>query len=196
MDATAPPRCGEMIRRIITGRWRRNFVLPNYTPGGWWECDVFEVTAAGYFREYEVKTSRADFRADAGKARAGWVTEEVPPEERLTCPWNTTRRVRRPRVTKHELLAAGNPEGPSRFWYVVPEGLIVPADLPPWAGLIECYLTRLGSVCEREVRPAPKLHGEKPAPAVTAHARGICYWRMHDLMPHRGASDEADDYRI
>jgi RNA polymerase primary sigma factor len=37
-------------------------LLPNYTPDKWHECDVFGVTRAGYFHEFEIKLTRADFR--------------------------------------------------------------------------------------------------------------------------------------
>ena len=32
-------------------------LMPNFTPGGWWECDLATVTRAGYFVEYEIKLS-------------------------------------------------------------------------------------------------------------------------------------------
>ena len=41
--------------------------MPNYTPRDWWECDVFCVSKAGYFTEYEIKLTAQDFRADAQK---------------------------------------------------------------------------------------------------------------------------------
>ncbi len=71
-------------------------VLPNYTPGGWFECDVFAVTKAGYGVEFEIKVTAADFKRDAEK------------------------------TSKHELLAARSERAPSRFWYVVPSGLTSP----------------------------------------------------------------------
>ena len=56
---------------ILRERWRK-LRLPRYTPKGWWECDVFELTTSGYFREYEIKTSLSDFRNDAKKFKSGW----------------------------------------------------------------------------------------------------------------------------
>jgi hypothetical protein len=55
----------EIQQRLIVERYRRGICVPNYTPKDWWECDVFELTPAGYFREYEIKMTVADFRADA-----------------------------------------------------------------------------------------------------------------------------------
>lgn len=165
--ADQPLTAGNIIDALIRPRWRRNFVLPNYTPAGWWECDVFEMTEAGFFREYEVKVSRGDFFADANKAKTGWKVED-------------RRLVQTEGERKHDLLAAGSPKGPCLFWYVTPPGLVRPDELPAWAGLIE--MTGRGwAAREQVIRPAPKLHREKVADGVASHARGVCYWRMHDL---------------
>ncbi len=43
----------QIIQRIMAERYRRSTVCPRYTPTRWWECDVFELTEAGFFREYE-----------------------------------------------------------------------------------------------------------------------------------------------
>lgn len=152
----------QAISAVLRRRWRRNFCLPTYTPAGWWECDVFELTPAGYWREYEVKLTAADFRKDALKEKSfGW---------------------RRPAENKHELLAARSTRGPQRFWFVTPAGLIAPDKLPDWAGLIELSIRADQWLFPQEVRSAPKLHGERCSDAIMKHARGICYWRMHDLL--------------
>lgn len=134
-------------------RFIRNFCLPRYTPDNWWECDVFEVTAKGYFREYEVKTSRADFRRDA-----------VKPD-------------------KHLRLAAGCSKGPTQFWFVVPAGLILPHEVPTWAGLLEAHGTTAKRYLPfiRETKPAPKLHRTLMDPEIHDHARGVCYYRLHSV---------------
>lgn len=181
---------GDIIRLLMRARWRRKFVLPTYAPKGWWECDVFELTPAGYFREYEVKMTRADFLADRRKGTRGWRMEGGRPD----CRHRFAARVcllcgagYRPVLTesKHGLIEARDPRGPSRFWYVAPEGLLTAADLPAWAGLIEVAARQVGAVprlWERETRAAPVLHREKLAGGAVTHARGICYWRMHDLI--------------
>ena len=164
----------DIARAIMSNRWRRSFVLPCYTPRGWWECDVFELTAAGYFREYEIKLSVADFRADAGKKWFG------------TYRYENGQRVEMPGRKKHDLLAEGSPKGPTRFWFVTPSGLLAPEQVPEWAGLMEAAhrTDRLGAqwISLAEVRPAPQLHREKPGDDRVRHARGVCYWRMHELM--------------
>lgn len=154
---------------LMRGIYRRHFVLPNYTPAGWYECDVFEITKAGYFREYEVKLTRADFKADAEKRHNGW---------------------RAALTTKHE--AMGDPRGPSQFWFVTPKGLVTLDDVPAWAGLIilidrgtdRPWHNRFGPL---QVKAAPKLHRQKVGDDVRAHARGVTYWRYLNTLLHREA---------
>jgi hypothetical protein len=169
-------------RTIMIGRIRRHFVLPNYTPADWWECDVFEVSAAGYFREYEVKLTRADFKVDRQKERRRWDVEA-----------GAVRTLEPQR--KHELLAAADRRGPRQFWFVTPVGLITRLELPPWAGLIE--LQPVGGPSSRrwattEVVAAPRLHRQKLEGRTLEHARGVCYYRLHNLMIYRRLGDRLD----
>lgn len=164
----------DAIRYICAGRYRRNFVLPNYTPFGWWECDVFEVTAAGFFREYEVKLTLADFRRDQLKARNVWEMADSHLRELAA-------------VEKHKLLAAGDPRAPHRFWFVTPSGLLEKESLPAFAGLIEIEDS---GACEPrhyrwrsvERRPAPVLHDHRLSPRTLEHAKSVIYYRLHNLI--------------
>lgn len=157
----------DIVDVLVANRWRRNFVLPHYTPRSWFECDVYEVTEAGYFREYEVKTSRGDFFRDAAK--------KMPDSWR----WDGSVKVDLPGRVKHQSLAARDVRGPARFWFVTPPGLVTVDELPDFAGLIEVGPSDRGRMpTEREIRKAPQLHKE---PATVDHARGICYWRLHAL---------------
>ena len=115
---------------------------PNYTPVGWWECDVWGVTKARYVVEYEIKLSVNDFRNDAEKARERWTREDG---------WMTD-------TTKHAALASGDRRGPSRFFYVVPSELQskIEPRLPAWSGLGLFDGRRVFFVKE-----APKLHTHK-----------------------------------
>lgn len=170
----------DAINSIMQDRYARNFCLPRYTPRQWWECDVFEVTPAGMFREYEVKLTVADFRADTQKRTVKIIPPwDLPQGSGRACAW--------PGETKHGLLAEGSPRGPSRFWYVTPKGLLTPEMVPAWAGLIELteksYWSR---PMPQEVVKAPQLHRQPVDSKVTDHARGICYYRMHGLMQKLG----------
>lgn len=152
---------------IVSGRYRRNFVLTNYTPKDWWECDVFELTPARRWCEYEVKLTLADFKADAAKLKVD--------------RWEKTSR------SKHEELRQRLGPCPNRFYYVAPDGLLPLALIPEWAGLIEVRYGNDGQwfphrAFERVVKRAPQLH-QREMPAVAAgHPETVCYYRMHSLF--------------
>lgn len=46
----------------------QNYIFPNVYLGSW-EADILEITTSKYSYEYEIKTSKADFKADAKKCR-------------------------------------------------------------------------------------------------------------------------------
>lgn len=161
----------------MVDRYRRNLVCPNYTPRKWWECDVFELTESGYFNEYEIKLTRSDFKADSKKIER-------------TYNWQANEEKIR---VKHELLAAGEITGPSRFFYVVPEGLITVEEVPAWAGLITCKVNhpaRRFCVVDQVVKNAPRLHKQKADPKVVEHVRSIFYYRFMNHLLHRAPTDD------
>ena len=165
----------DIQRRLILDRYRQTFVLKNYTPAGWFECDVFEVTAAGYFREYEIKISRGDFKNDAAKAKSKFNFEQVDGRGRFV----ETRL-----DSKHQQLAANSTAGPVQFWFVYPEGLVKLDEVPLWAGVIEMNMNHGKLPYGVERRPAPRRHGQKIPQTTMDHARSSCYWRMTRLFLH------------
>ena len=177
---TPPVTADDVCRRLMVDRYARSFCLPRYTPAGWWECDLLEITEAGYWREYEIKLTRADFRADQEKTR------EVLP-----------RAYGQPvvRERKHQLLASTQ-RGPCQFYYVLPTGLIAPTELPSWAGLLEFSETpgraRPWNIHTRLVVQAPRRHADKIDPAVERHARGVVYWRWMKMLLHDRHAIEGD----
>ena len=135
--------------------------MPNFTPVGWWECDIWSVTKAGYAVEHEIKLSVSDFHADAKKRDA--------------C------------TNKHKLLAIGNARGPSRFWFVFAGQWVVGPSLdewcvsgvPAWAGIKIAELVGDGPRFRLVIhRPAPKLHQWKAEVRQLERAREACYWRF------------------
>ena len=180
-DRKTPVTSDEIEAMLIRNRFAASTVVPNYTPDKWWECDVLEVTAAGYFREYEIKMSRADFLRDHRKSsevRIDWrkqmKLEREAREAGLPPPV-------RPVEKKHDLLASRSPRGPVQFWYVIPKGLVRMNEIPEWAGFIEVEIHGT-YLAERELIKAPRLHGEKLAKAILDHAVGVCYYRFHSLL--------------
>lgn len=159
----------DIQRRLIVDRYRRNFLLPNFTPRQWWECDVFELTPKGFFREYEIKLTRSDFRADAAKTKERFIGGNYPFTRIVEC--------------KHDMLAKADPRGPNQFWYVIPADLGV--EVPAWAGVIYASSGRGGVPWNISLvigRPAPMLHRQKIDPKVREYAEGICYWRFHSMF--------------
>lgn len=157
---------------LMLERHRRALCLPRYTPPSWWECDVLELTGSGYFREYEVKLTVADFKADAAKRM-----EKRPWAFGTAAQWEN----------KHALLAAGDPRGPVEFSFVVPEGLIAQEMLPPWAGLIELRDRGEGHRptfrwTPHTVVKAPRLHDQKANEKLRKDILGVCYYRLHVAM--------------
>ena len=52
-------------------------VVPNTRQVFSWEADLLSITKAGLIHEYEIKVSRADFRADAHKTRKHWLVQNA-----------------------------------------------------------------------------------------------------------------------
>ena len=148
----------DITRRLIADRMRAchgagGRLLPRYTPKGWWECDLFELTKSGYFREYEIKLTLSDFRADAAKKKTKWTLDS-------TCMhWQQVDL-----GTKHGHLGRANPDGPRQFWYVTPSTMVIPdGEFPIWAGLITAMVNPHAAykMTLLERRPAPILHSIK-----------------------------------
>lgn len=148
--------------------WRRRasaaLLLPNYTPAGWWECDLWLITKARYFYEFEIKLSRSDLRADARKGGGVRWTHVTGRGYKKT-----------PRQTKYEAIERADPKSPCRFWYVVPPSLADEA-FPDWAGVSVANEIN-GRIVLREQRSAPRRHDHRAEQRVIDHARSVCYHR-------------------
>ena len=154
-----------------------NFVVPNFTPPGWFECDVFCVTGSGFFREYEVKLTLSDFKADADKRDiASYRRRHEAIGSKYPLP---------PERNKHALLAGASADGPKQFWFVVPVTLVeqVRQVLPVWAGLLVAETTSRKAapfnVHIHEQVAAPMLHSSKLDQKVKDRATAACYWRFN-----------------
>ncbi len=159
----------DIQRCIWQDKWQSmSLMVPNYTPHRWFECDMFAVTKAGYFYEYEIKLTKADLRADLRKrSRPTYRRRE-----------NGQRGYeRRPGELKHERLVRGDECGPSLFFYVVPKDMVSVNEIPAWAGLayVELAVVRRGMI--EIVKRPPRRHQTKVAKKVVDHARGVCYHR-------------------
>ena len=152
------------IERAVVARARlhHEFVLPHFTPLHWFECDVFTLSKSDRFTEYEVKISRADFRADKWK-RQSWRGRQ----------WIAVTEMR---PTKHKLLEQHDEGGPSRFYFAVPHCLVAVSELPEWAGLIYYDGNSLSVI-----KKAPLLHDKKTNHATRAKLFRSGYYRFLDF---------------
>jgi len=129
-----------------------------------WEADMLVVTRALLAHEFEIKLTRADFRADMGKEkwahfqafRAGSMVLQVD-------RYGFSARVLRPA---------------NYFWYVCPPDLLVTADVPTFAGL--AYATRDGL---RTMKKPERLHREKLSQSQVmqiTRAMSFRYWQRRN----------------
>ena len=136
----------------------RQYGIPNICLYGW-EADFLSVTRAGYTHEYEIKVTKADFRADAVKTEKHQIVEtgfrELNDYERRVIEDRERHGEGFPGYIKDKITADKKMLGkrPNYFWYVCPDH--VTDTVPDYAGLIYCkpYL--------EIVKPAPLLHKEK-----------------------------------
>jgi len=157
-DKQRPITTAKMTEIIVQEHCFHGLAMARFTPLNWFECDVYTVSRANLATEYEIKTTLADFKADAKKCR----------------------RVRSlgGEFTKHELLSNRSQVGPSRFYFCCQRGLLPMELLPMWAGLIE-FFTLGGHVYKHIARRAPKLHGEPISETIRGQLLLSAYYRLH-----------------
>lgn len=136
-------------------------VMPSYTPRAWgFEADVWAILKSGRTREVEIKLTRADFRVDKHKEKAGL--------------WGCGG------IKKYDLLAQGDKSGPNYFGYAMPQDVYdqVKDEIPEWAGvwIVKPWGERARVV--RIERPAKLLHDVRADQAVAADMERMAYWRF------------------
>lgn len=127
-------------------RGASDLIIPRFTPRGWWECDVWRLTKAGFVDEYEIKLSVSDWKADTLKYK------DEKFELQGDGKWGYTPGSGR---NKHTLLATTE-EGPNRFWFVTTYEISKQVVIPSWAGLMVT-----GGTSAYVETAAPKRHGNK-----------------------------------
>lgn len=105
------------------------------------------------------------------------------------------RRRNESTAPKHARLGLGDPRGPSRFYFVVPAGLIRLDEVPEWAGLMEVRGTTAYARVS-QTKPAPRLHREKSPteqlPCELFQTFYYRYWRTKLLVGRRKLPEVAD----
>ena len=147
-----------LLRREVIER-KRELVMPNYTPDGWWECDVLSVSDAGYASEFEIKTSRGDFFRDFSKEkRQGEAT-----------------------MAKHDRLVLDN-RVISEYYFVVPAHMVTLDEIPPYAGVIFCVRDNSGRVRCDLVRSPEKFRGAFFSQQEMTRMRRNAHFRLLNKM--------------
>lgn len=136
----------------------KNHILavPNITVLFRWECDLFSLTNAFYGHEYEIKTSRADYKQEFKN-----------------------------KTYKHKILQERNPNYykktgcyriPNYFWFIT----VFEIDPPEYAGWIQINDT--GKYFDLWIRKnAPKLHKNKITEKKLAQCYKILSYRLKNL---------------
>lgn len=108
-------------------------ISTHFTGCGLGECDVISISKADFIYEYEIKISKADFKADFKKLKHKLMIERKAVNEKKNFYYI-----------------------PNYFYFVVPENLISIDDIPEYAGLM--YLINDKFV---QIKKAPLLHKTK-----------------------------------
>jgi len=149
-----------------------------------WESDFLSVTRAGYMHEYEIKITKADFKADAGKTEKHQIVEtgyrELNRYEQMVIE---DREKHGEAIPKYINVAENNKvpsKRPNYFWYVCPD--YVTDVVPDYAGLIYCkpYL--------KIVKPAPLLHKAKITTEMEKKILSSFYYRYWKIRRERKAA--------
>jgi hypothetical protein len=113
------------------------------------ETDFLVVNNNGYTQDFEVKTSRVDFKNDVkNKPQKHKILETG----NITLPYTYFRD--KQRFETGELIPC---KRPNKFWFVTPENLVTADEVPHYSGLI--YVLESGEI--KIIKQAPFLHKEK-----------------------------------
>lgn len=169
----------QKIQRILN----KFMASPKYKVDGLfvfpWESDKLLWTKAGYIYEFEIKISRSDYKNDfKHKAEKHLLLSSKMPKESEAVQQELFDNLlqheqkRYPGITKEQVHTyPTDTKVPNFFYYAVPEGMLEPDEVPPYAGLI--YITTSkGPKYHRDdpdkyyhdikiVRKAPQLHKTK-----------------------------------
>lgn len=160
------PFCESQIQAVLMD-WiledkKHQMALPNTKSVYPWECDMLSLTKAGYIHEYEIKRTKADFRADFTQKRG---KHQILGNKEFHT-WRNSSIVR----------------VPNYFWYVTHELEIQPPEYAGWMTLTQGHLDRWIMYVEK---PAPRLHTQKISDKQRlTMQRGITY-RLKNLFVKR-----------
>lgn len=150
-----------------------------------WESDLLSVTEAGFTHEFEIKLSRADFKADAHKVG----------KHDIVVTGSRTKTARE-RFRQH--YHAKNFEDriigdrPNYFWYVCPNNMVTLDEIPPHAGLITISWNPYVQYCHiyDVLKKAPRLHNAHLSITQMSNLLNSIYFRYWRLRNHLSAGQD------
>ena len=168
-----------------------------------WESDKLIWTRAGYIYEFEIKISRADFKNDFKHKKEKHIILQGPTEKEQMMPdfyrsyeWNkhlyASIEELRATLKPTDRYYIVNHRKPNYFYYVVPEDLISPEEVPEYAGLVYVRKKNTGLVIAKK---APQLHKVKYKDAELNLGEKFYYNWKNDRKLRLEAQREADSVR-
>lgn len=153
-----------------------------------WESDKLLETRAGMIYEFEIKISRSDYQNDfKHKAKKHIILasalDKPTVQQDLFDHYYKDRKAKYPGIKPDDCLKeiAGMSERdrrmPNYFYYAVPDGMLQPDEIPPYAGLV--YISEDGKIVGTV--KAPQLHNQK----YTDVELGLCekfYYNMRTAI--------------
>ena len=137
-----------------------------------WESDKLIWTKSGYIYEFEIKISRNDFKNDFKNKKDKHIILKGPTEEERFMPafyqsyeWNKRFYKSiddcKARIKPGDSHLIESHKKPNYFYYAVPEGMIQPEEVPPYAGLV--WMAKEYRYCGGIIikKKAPMLHKTK-----------------------------------
>ena len=202
----------ELTEQTIQKRLNHFFASWKYNVDGLfvfsWESDKLLWTKAGYIYEFEIKVSRSDFKADfKHKIAKHLVLSSAMPGERavdqsLFEEFASQKRKKYQHLSEQDLrewfdreMDVKDKRMPNYFYYAVPEGLIQPEEVPPYAGLL--WLTKEyqygGGIIRK--KQAPCLHKTKYTDGELDLGQKFYYNWKSAVNKYREADKDAADLR-
>jgi hypothetical protein len=157
---------------------KSEIVITNFTPKNWWECDIWAVSKSGYATEYEIKISRADFKKDVEKERR---------VRGIGCQMVTEKKCD---ILQECVSGDGHTHPPKHFYYVTPEDMVEPDEIPEYAGhIVMC------SRVSKTLKRAPVLHRDKADQGDIDNAKRAFYYRYWNMRERLESTKKKEKMR-
>jgi len=137
-------KIGDIIIQSLVDR-QFPIYLKSFFGVGFSEADIFGISKSGFMYEYEIKCSKSDFKADFKKHHKHYRLENNDVIN-IYSIWEKGYITDK---TETHIVA------PNRFYYACKDGLILPEEIPDYAGLV--YISELLT----EIKPAKLIHHNK-----------------------------------